>query len=129
MEQKETYTLDEVLSKVKFTNPNFKNNRITDREIFDGDSIKMCSFRLQTFATKGIKCAKCGIEGKFFRKEKSDKNNNVWHLNLYAINENNEEILMTKDHIIPKSRGGKDYIENFQTMCTKCNFEKSNKEE
>jgi 5-methylcytosine-specific restriction endonuclease McrA len=31
---------------------------------------------------------------------------------------------MTKDHIFPKSKGGKDVIENMQTMCTICNKNK-----
>ena len=33
---------------------------------------------------------------------------------------------MTKDHIIPKSKGGPDCIENFQTMCEECNKKKKN---
>lgn len=33
---------------------------------------------------------------------------------------------MTKDHIIPKSKDGKDDISNYQTMCYKCNLEKGN---
>ena len=31
---------------------------------------------------------------------------------------------MTKDHIIPRSKGGPDCIENFQTMCEECNNKK-----
>ena len=31
---------------------------------------------------------------------------------------------MTKDHIIPRSKGGPDCIENFQTMCEECNKKK-----
>ena len=32
--------------------------------------------------------------------------------------------MMTKDHIIPKSKGGPDCIDNFQTMCEECNKKK-----
>lgn len=34
---------------------------------------------------------------------------------------------MTKDHIVPKSKGGPDKIENYQTMCTECNCIKGSK--
>lgn len=90
----------------------------------DGDDIYGNSQRYQVFFSKGCKCSKCGIEGKYFVKERSEDQNR-WHLNLYAIDENGEEVLMTKDHIIPKSKGGKDSIENYQTMCIKCNMQKA----
>lgn len=58
-------------------------------------------------------------------KEKRPKDVS-YHLNLYAVDENGKEILMTKDHIIPKSKGGKDHISNYQTMCVRCNMTKGN---
>lgn len=92
----------------------------------DGDMVKGNSQRYQTFFTNGINCACCGIEGKYFAKE---RNPNVkrFHLNLYAIDQDGNEIMMTKDHIIPVSKGGKDMLENYQTMCMKCNVAKGNK--
>ena len=50
-----------------------------------------------------------------------------YHLNLYAVDDNGDEILMTKDHIIPRSKGGIDDISNYQTMCRLCNEAKGNK--
>jgi len=89
---------------------------------FDGDSIKVTSDRLVTFKVS-LKCAICGIEGSFFVKEKT-YNQQVFHLNLYALDANNDEVLMTKDHIIPRSKGGKNNPKNYQTMCVICNGEK-----
>ena len=48
------------------------------------------------------------------------------HFNLYHMGKKGGLILMTKDHIIPKSRNGRDHIDNLQTMCITCNLRKSN---
>lgn len=127
MERKSTHTIEEIkelTSELLFTSKKAKS-----KVELDGDNIKPNSQRYQTFFTKGTKCVKCGIEGKFFAKERPEKSNESYHLNLYAIDKNGLEILMTKDHIVPKSKGGKNEVENYQTMCCVCNFEKGNKEE
>ena len=88
--------------------------------------IKGNSQRFQTFFTKGLKCVSCGIEGKYFAKEKT-KGDKRYHLNLYAIDGNGKEVLMTKDHIFPHNKGGKNNISNYQTMCVKCNVAKGSR--
>lgn len=122
--RKEIYSIDEVRNKVK--NVLFEKDKRNAKVDFDGDLIKGNSQRYQTFFTKGCKCVVCGIEGKYFAKERhlQDK---TYHLNLYAVDDNGDEILMTKDHIIPRSKGGIDDISNYQTMCKLCNEAKGNK--
>lgn len=39
-----------------------------------------------------------------------------------------EGIILEVDHILPRSKGGGDAIENLQTLCKKCNIGKSNKD-
>lgn len=89
-----------------------------------GESVKTGSVRLQLFA-KGHICVICGAEGSYFAVERSP-NQNSYHLNLYGINSQGQEVLFTKDHIHPKSLGGADTIDNMQCMCKICNETKGN---
>ena len=88
-----------------------------------GHMVKMSSQRYRLFKNKGVKCAHCGIVGEFFALERCVK----WerpHFNLYAIDADGNEVLMTKDHIIPKSKGGKNRQSNYQVLCCRCNTKK-----
>jgi len=91
-------------------------------KIYSGHVVNMGSQRYQTFKKSGTKCVKCGLEGKFFALEKATlQKTNKYHFNLYGIDKDGNEVMITKDHIIPKCKEGKDYIDNYQTMCLKCN--------
>lgn len=116
--RKEIYTVEQVLSKITYNKK--------DHVDFDGDSMKMSSQRYYLFKNKGCVCVKCKLEGTFFAKEQT-AGETSYHFNLYGIRDG-EEILFTKDHIIPKSKGGPDKYTNYDTMCETCNFEKGNKD-
>ena len=97
---------------------------------FVGAKVKMHSARFEVFK-RSSKCSECGLEGTFLAVERHiSKKGKVcsenYHLNLYAVKDD-VEVLMTKDHIIPKAKGGKDEQTNYQTMCTTCNCEKADK--
>lgn len=123
LERKSVHSIEEVKEAVK--NVLFEKFKKDAKVELDGDIIKGNSQRYQLFFTKGTKCVCCGIEGKYFAKERSIRQA-AYHLNLYAIDDNGQEVLITKDHIIPKSKGGKDELENYQTMCIRCNERKGN---
>lgn len=92
----------------------------------NGDfTVKVNTKRLQCFVKSGIKCVACGIKGSLFHIERHSREHSAIspHLNLYA-KKDEELILMTQDHIIPKSKGGKDHLANLQTMCFLCNEKK-----
>lgn len=101
----------------------------------NGYKVKTDSLRYHTF-NRSLECVKCGIKGRFLALERclSDEGGNEgkkegqgFHLNLYGLDDMGREVLMTKDHIIPKSKGGPDRLTNMQTMCTHCNAEKGNR--
>jgi 5-methylcytosine-specific restriction endonuclease McrA len=130
--KKESYPVQRVLDVVGIFDPE-NRRRIYD---FDGDLIKMDSQRYFLFKRDGCKCVTCGVEGTFFRKERDANFNHKqgnktieprFHFNLYAITESGEEVMITKDHIIPKSKGGPDIMSNYQVMCYTCNQDKKNK--
>lgn len=87
----------------------------------DGYDVYKRSMRYKTFIEKGYKCVCCGRVGAYYALECNEGSNQKRaHFNLYS----EDDVLMTKDHIFPKSKGGKDAIENMQTMCTICNMKK-----
>lgn len=87
---------------------------------------KMTSLRYAVFS-KSITCVACGIQGThFLLQAPADTKFKQAHFNLYGFNEAGEPVLFTKDHILPRSKGGKDNLDNLQTMCAPCNCKKGN---
>ena len=85
-------------------------------------SVRMNSDRYFCF-NRDPKCVCCGIEGEvlILELQKSKKEQSP-HFNFYGrYNGDKQLILMTKDHIVPKSLGGTNDHNNLQTMCTICN--------
>lgn len=93
-------------------------NRVVDE--LEGYQIKFSSHRLWTFNQHGTTCSNCGASGDFFAVEKNHEGEERPHINLYARTEDGE-VLLTKDHVNPRSKGGKNHINNYQTLCKPCN--------
>ncbi len=124
--RKETLPITEVLPFVVFTPKELSAQSHPEAmKMIHGDLINMTSLKLQTFAESGTRCKICGCKGEYFAKEKyPDKPH--FHLNLYALKDG-QEVLMTKDHILPVAKGGRDRLNNFQTLCYDCNKKKASK--
>jgi len=91
----------------------------------NGKSVKPSSLRYQLFY-KSRRCVKCGRVGNMLALERDRNNTNkTYHLNLYCVEPDGTEVLMTKDHIVPKAKGGPDTLENMQCMCKICNEAKA----
>ena len=120
------YVIDNIIVPPKDCRKGTAQKRYSDT-IINGVHVYMNSLRYHLFKHKGTRCVSCGIIGQYFRLEKSrydDYKEDRFHFNLYAIDEQCNEVLMTKDHIVPKSKGGKNHLTNLQPMCTRCNHKK-----
>ena len=113
-----TLPLEPTLSILKEATLDFKNRHI--HVIIEGVSIKK-SYRLLCLL-QSQECVNCHILGNQWRIEQhlktSDKSK--WHINLYCHNpdKGQNNILITRDHIIALANNGQDTLKNSQTMCT-----------
>lgn len=91
------------------------------REYRIGDEIyevRMNSERYHVFKSNPY-CVACGLQGTRMLLDKNPGDLTP-HFNFYAV-ENDRLVLMTKDHILPKSKGGNDELSNYSTCCAICN--------
>lgn len=75
------------------------------------------------FARDKNTCSTCGLVGEIYALEQQPKER-YKHLRLYGIR-NGELVLMTFDHIMPRSKNGSNKNHNLQTMCRTCNHKKA----
>ena len=110
-------------------NPEFVFDLLDTKEkriAYGGYLVKTGSKRYEVFR-KSLVCANpnCGREISYavLQCHHIDEGKGFGHFNFFS----EDGVLMTKDHIIPLSKGGKDHISNLQTMCKFCNSAKDNK--
>ena len=78
--------------------------------------------KLAVFNEKGTACACCGDVG-IHLVVTVNHNGTQKQIELYT----DDWVAMTVDHIVPKSRGGLNHIDNYQPLCRWCNAIKSDK--
>lgn len=69
-------------------------------------------------------CVDCGREAEFFGVYRAKNNHKDSYGVIFFHLENSRVVIHTKDHIIPKSRGGPNHMDNYQNLCTLCNSKK-----
>jgi hypothetical protein len=82
-------------------------------------------WRLGCFYRRGLKCMHCDRVGTHIVEWYDSEVNRVsgvgLHRDIVGYDSNGDVFLMTVDHIVPKSKGGKDKFDNLQPMCALCN--------
>ena len=93
--------------------------------VINGISYKVnMSYEKYIMFIKNKTCVCCGVKGEYMVLQKKPSDISP-HFNLYGL-KNGKHVLMTKDHIIPKSKGGKNGFYNLRTMCEICNSVRGN---
>lgn len=80
--------------------------------------LKLSNARMMLFG-KHQECQCCGLKGRYFWLEHSGCFSP--HLNMYGVNRHGKEIMLTMDHIDPRSNGGTTSLDNLQVLCQRCN--------
>ncbi len=99
---------------------NHRNERYIDGQVISPPSgIALWKSCNETGAK--MKCWKCGVEAdRFILKHHKNDRNKPPVLDLFA-HTGKSLVMMTRDHIIPASLGGKNDVENLRPGCERCN--------
>jgi len=110
---------------VDFIGVGKKSIALTVPTLHDTFSVRVNSLRMECFKNDPS-CAFCKKRVGVLWVLEAHANEKP-HLNLYAIGKKGGLILMNKDHLIPKSKGGEDKLYNLVTSCEPCNTLKCDK--
>ena len=124
--------LSKHLNEIKKSKDNYSFEDFDLEESQKDELIKMCSNKLESYIKKrGIKkifghrtLASGVISGSVRYKVLLRAKNRCESCGI-----SNKEKALEVDHIIPRSKGGKDELSNFQALCYTCNSQKSNKDD
>lgn len=84
--------------------------------------------RLKVFRIKGTSCVTCDATGvRLVRTQSVHRETGHHHDHEHVDVYTEDWVLMTVDHIIPRSKGGNNSMRNKQPMCIRCNGTKADK--
>ena len=93
--------------------------------INDGNIASKSLKRFRVIMRDGFRCNSCGRMASLVQIEPSTISNKI-KLIVHIKTKSGRKVSMTLDHIIPKSLGGSNTLDNLQSMCKICNKEKGN---
>ena len=83
--------------------------------------VSLATARIRLFVAQ--ECAACKIKADHIWIERNPYcgAGSGWHLNMYALNYHGDSVMLTLDHIKPRSKGGIRSKNNVQLLCNNCN--------
>lgn len=93
----------------------YRKNTLLTLSVWKGTSCQGCGLEANTFIMQHQKEVRCNIQSQVCQSS---------CVNLYWVGDDGEQVLFTKDHIIPRSKEGWSAIWNYQLMCEGCNMSK-----
>ena len=102
-------------------------DKIDDEETYYVGNMKVKTIgeRLLCYKHNGVVCSECGKNGVVILAQRYPIDKSA-HINFYSIETDGSLSMMTVDHIIPRSMGGKNHHKNYEPMCQECNLKKGN---
>ena len=74
-----------------------------------------------------LTCFKCGVTAdRWIVRHQHNDTNKPPVVELFAYTHKKKLVMMTRDHIVPKSRGGLDIVQNLRCACEPCNRDRKN---
>lgn len=89
-----------------------------------GHTLKLRGMRYQTLIRDRVTCMNCGKKATIAYLWFDPRGRYL--LNFFATREECQADMLTKDHIIPKSKGGPTELNNLRCLCFDCNSKKGN---
>lgn len=105
------------------------HNLMTIHEFLSSNSHFLARDRWIFFRQRGTTCVICDLEAThvvFWKQPKATNNPRDIHVDAAALTENGF-VMITLDHIFPRSKGGTKHFSNLQPMCAPCNHKKGDK--
>ena len=117
------YSIEEVFNYLNNTKIFSASKAHASKNTFHGLKVyaEFSAYQLWMKYKDNFRCVNCQRKAYCFLLKKHQQIKDVYFFQLYCIDQNKSLILMTKDHIIPKSKGGKNHIDNYQLYCSCCN--------
>lgn len=116
------FNVDEILDMVPSEDTGNYGLKAAVETDFGTIYVSIASKKLLTFKQSTI-CASCNTKGSYFLLLRNPHAKGRASLELFT----EDDKLLTRDHIMPRSLGGSNDMSNSQTMCLTCNSKKGSK--